>query len=126
LSLLTPRWFEINAKAINHPVQSQLKSDLSNKLYRNYIIAAGRRSFKTERFAKRLLVGECIKNYEKNYYVGAPTFQQAKEIFWEDLKKLSPAWAVTKINESEKRITFMGDTHLKVIGLKEFKRVQGQ
>lgn len=126
MSLLTPRWFEINAKAINHPVQSQLKSDLSNKLYRNYVIAAGRRSFKTERFAKRLLVGECIKNYEKNYYVGAPTFQQSKEIFWEDLKKLSPAWAVTKINESEKRITFRGDTHLKVIGLKEFKRVQGQ
>jgi len=125
-SLLTPRWFEINAKALNHPIQSELKNDLFNHSFRNYVIAAGRRSFKTERFAKRFIIRECLKNSDKNYYIGAPTLQQSKEIFWEDLKRLAPSWAVTKINESDKRITFKDNVQLKVIGLKEFKRVQGQ
>ena len=126
--LFTERWFEVNPKAINHPTQIKLEKDFNFKLYRNFTIAAGRRSFKTERFAKRLLISECLKdeNNKKVYFAGAPTRQQAKEIFWEDLKKLAPAKFIKKVREVDLRITLLGGASIKVTGLKEFKRVQGQ
>jgi len=126
--LFSDRWFKVNPKAVNHPIQIKLNRDLNLKLYRNYIIAAGRRSFKTERFAKRLLVSECLKdvNNKKAFFAGAPTRQQAKEIFWEDLKKLAPENFTKKVREVDLKITFKGGASIKVIGLKEFKRVQGQ
>ncbi len=125
---LTARWFKINQKALTHPVQKQLLDDFLKRKYRNYIISAGRRSFKTERFAKRLIVRESYddKNYGKKYFLGAPTRQQAKEIFWDDLKKLSNPLYVKKIMETALKITYINGTSIKVIGLKEFKRVQGQ
>jgi hypothetical protein len=90
------------------------------------VVAAGRRSFKTERFAKRYLIKECINNTDKHYYAGAPTLSQSREIFWDDLKKLSPNWCVKKINETGMKIEFNGGSVLRVVGLKEFKRIQGQ
>lgn len=123
---LTERWFDINPKAINHPVQAKIWSDFKAKKYDNYVIAAGRRSFKTERFSKRLLVRECMYNDNKHYYVGAPTRSQAKEIFWADLKQLSPKSHVKSIKEVELKIEYNTGCVLRVIGLKEFKRIQGQ
>jgi len=126
LNLLTNRWFEVNPKAINHPIQIQLKQDLQNKKFQNIVVAAGRRSFKTERFAKRYLIRECMQNTDRHYYAGAPTLSQSREIFWDDLKKLSPKWAVKKINETGLKIEFITGSVLRVVGLKEFKRIQGQ
>ena len=125
---LTTRWFEINPKARNHPVQKQLNDDFRRKKFRNYIIAAGRRSFKTERFAKRLLINEILKkkNHRKIFFAGAPTRQQAKEIFWDDLKRLTPPDNIKRIIETSLKIEINGGGTLRVIGLKEFKRVQGQ
>ena len=127
-TLLTPRWFEINPKAINHPEQIRLLNTLKNKSVQNIVVAAGRRSFKTERFAKRYLIGECVNPVNKNmfYYAGAPTLSQAREIFWNDLKQLTPKWCVKKISEVSMRIEFKGGNTLRVVGLKEFKRIQGQ
>jgi len=109
-------------------VQKKLETDIIENNYRNYIIAAGRRSFKTERFAKRLLIDKCVdpRNYSKRYFAGAPTRQQAKEIFWDDLKKLALPQYVQKVNETSLKITFTNGSTIRVIGLKEFKRVQGQ
>ena len=125
---LSERWFEINNRAMNHPVQQKLLEDLKTNRYRNYIIAAGRRSFKTERFAKRYIINECMEPYNKRkmYFAGAPTRQQAKEIFWDDLKKLAHSNLVLKISETALKIYFNNGCILRVIGLKEFKRVQGQ
>lgn len=122
------RWFSINPKALKHAEQNRLQRDFAQNRFRNLIVAAGRRSFKTERFAKRLLITECLKekNAGKIYYAGAPTRIQAKEIFWEDLKRLSPKWAVKRKREVDMKIVFQGDSVIRVIGLKEFKRVQGQ
>lgn len=126
--LLTNRWFQINPKAISHPVQIKLKNDLTNNLYRNYVVAAGRRSFKTERFAKRFLIKQCLNpnNTNKFFYAGAPTLSQSREIFWNDLKQLAPQWAVKKTSEVSMKIEFIGGNVLRVVGLKEFKRIQGQ
>jgi len=125
---LTSRWFNINPKALNHPVQNKLEDDFFRRRYRNFIIAAGRRSFKTERFAKRIIVNEAIlkRNFKKVYFAGAPTRQQAKEIFWDDLKALTPAKNIKKISETGLRIELLCGGIIKVIGLMEFKRIQGQ
>jgi hypothetical protein len=126
--LINERWFEINQKALKHPEQERLISDLKMKKFRNYIIAAGRRSFKTERFAKRYIVGCCIKNVNKGkiFFAGAPTIMQARSIFWDDLKKLSVNWNVKQIRETDMSIHFKNNNIIKVVGLHEFKRVQGQ
>jgi hypothetical protein len=128
ISYLTNRWFAINEKALAHPTQKKLETDIIENNFRNYIIAAGRRSFKTERFAKRLLIDKCVNpwNFSKRYFAGAPTRQQAKEIFWDDLKKLALSHYVQKVNETSLKITFTNGSTIRVIGLKEFKRVQGQ
>ncbi|RPI19049.1 MAG: hypothetical protein EHM58_03280 [Ignavibacteriae bacterium] len=123
--LITRRWFPIPQKVIKHPVQEQLNNDLYHHKYINYIIAAGRRSYKTERFGKRFLMSECLRNDNHYYYAGAPTRMQAKEILWKDLKSLVPKWAVKKIEETALKIYFRNGTELRVVGLKEFRRVQG-
>lgn len=131
--LITDRWLrtttpENYVRALNHPEQKRLKSDLINHKYRNYVIAAGRRSYKTERFCKRFLISLCIdpKNKGKLYYAGGPTIGQAKAILWSDLKQLSHPVTVADINETDRIIKYHSGVTLKVIGLKEFKRVQGQ
>lgn len=126
--VLTARWFDINPKALNHPVQKKLNDDFRKNRFRNYLIAAGRRSFKTERFAKRLLINEILKkkSHRKIFFAGAPTRQQAKEIFWDDLKRLTPPGNIKRVIETSLKIEINGGGTLRVIGLKEFKRVQGQ
>lgn len=123
--LLTPRWFEINKKALQHPAQIKLKSELSNRKYDNYVIAAGRRSFKTERFLKRYFVAESINNKNEYNYLGAPTRKQAKTILWKDLKQLSHPMMVKSKSESDLIIEYTSGSVLQVVGLQEFRRVQG-
>lgn len=125
---LTKRWFPINNKALQNSAQIKMYNDFIKNKYRNYIIAAGRRSFKTERFAKRLLVWQiCSKqNYGKYFFAGAPTYAQAKAIFWDDIKQLIPPRIIKKISESELKIEITAGAVLKIIGLKEFRRLQGQ
>lgn len=103
----------------------QLLDDFVNKRFMEYYIAAGRRSYKTERFGKRLIISEALNNDNHIYYAGGPTIGQAKTIFWKDLKGLSPKHLVEKINESERKITLINGTEITVVGLKEFKRIQG-
>jgi len=124
--ILPARWFQLPDNVLNHPEQTRFKNDfVTDKRNKTFVIAAGRRSFKTER-AKRLLISECINNAEHIYYTGAPTRIQAKEIFWKDLKALTPKWLLNRQpSESELKIFFRNGTELRVVGLQEFRRVQG-
>jgi len=126
MSILTVRWFDIPQKAKQHPIQSQLAKDLFEKKFTEYIVTAGRRSYKTERFIKRYAIKRLIEDNCKTTFIGAPTRIQAKGIFWKDLKALTPKWLNAKVSESELSLTTKSGNELKVIGLKEFKRVQGQ
>ena len=124
--LLTDRWFTIPEIALNHQIQTTLKEDLLTKRNRAYIIAAGRRSYKTERFCKRYGVMEATNNSNWEIYLGAPTRQQAKEILWEDVKNLVPPYQLKrKPLETELKIELKNNTKIHVIGLQEFKRVHG-
>lgn len=127
--ILSSRWFDIPEKAINHPVQSAWIQDLLAGNADVYTTVAGRRSYKTER-AKRFMVNRLFAGKDEVFYCGAPTRIQAKDIFWKDLKGLtnSPLFKIQikNISESELSIETKDGSILKVIGLKEFKRVQGQ
>ena len=118
----TERWFKINPKAVNHPVQKKLTNDLFEKLFRYYVIVAGRRSFKTERFAKRFPITYALGTPDQIIHFGAPVRHQAKDIFWNDLNKLIHPNYIFSKSISELTITLHNRTQLQVIGLKEFSR----
>lgn len=122
---LTSRWFEIPPAALEHEVQKRFINDFYSRQYYHFTIAAGRRSYKTERFAKRLAVTEAMNNRDKVYHLGAPVRKQAKEIFWKDIKALSPKHLIRRINETELKIEYVNNTVLNVVGLKEFATIEG-
>ena len=86
---------------------------------------AGRRSGKTERF-KRFLSGEAMLNSGEMYFAAAPTRDQAKKIFWNDLKMLTFANHLPKKpSETELKIFLPNETSITVLGLDEPARFEG-
>lgn len=91
------------------------------------VVPSGRRSGKTE-IAKRKLVMAALTfvGYHDGRFVAcAPTHAQAKRIFWEDLKLLTPAWAVAKVSESELTIWLLTGTAIQVAGMDKPERIEG-
>src|SRR5919112_1899756 len=85
--LLTPRWTPLKP----HPEQLRLIRSPA----RFKVVPAGRRSGKTER-AKRNLIIQALRESsagrwpDYRYFAAAPTREQAKGIWWQDLKALIP------------------------------------
>lgn len=114
------RWYRLK----DHPVQLALVGAVSNGV-RFPIVPAGRRSGKTERF-KRFITKEAMRSPGENYFAAAPTRDQAKKIFWNDLKLLSFANHLPKKpSETELKIHFPNDTTITVLGLDEPARIEG-
>lgn len=124
MTLLPTRWFEIPDKVLSHPVIAPMKQDLIALNYDIYTIVAGRRSFKTET-GKRFMVSQATGNDNKTYHIGAPTRMQAKEIFWNDIKALIPPFLIKDKSETELKIKLKNGSVLNIVGLTEFKRVEG-
>lgn len=97
------------------------------------VVPAGRRSGKTE-IAKRRLIARalCRSFYGSKKYVGgryaacAPTRDQAKRIYWKDLKAMFPKkyWS-RKPSESELIIFLKNDVEIYVIGMDVPERIEG-
>ena len=119
--MITPRWFPIPPHVLAHPVQQRLRE--STGQYN--VVAAGRRSFKTERFLKRAFVRWCCTEFGKQMFLGAPTRPQAKHIFWRDVVDLSPQCLVADINRTDLCIEYATGSRLYVVGLQESRRVEG-
>jgi hypothetical protein len=102
---------------------------------------AGRRSGKTE-WAKRTLIKALFdchpwsKNYkpcdfngqtwdDPHFFAAAPTRDQAKRIWWRDLKKMIHKDYVRDISESELTITTTWGASLSVVGLDKPERIEG-
>lgn len=114
------RWYPL----IDHPVQLALVDAVKNGV-RFPVVPAGRRSGKTERF-KRFVTKEAMKNPGESYFAAAPTRDQAKKIFWNDLKLLSfSSNFPKKPSETELKIFFPNDSTLTVLGLDEPARFEG-
>ncbi len=110
------RWYLLKP----HPVQTALINDS----VRFKVVPAGRRSGKTER-AKRFVVREAMRE-QGSYFVAAPTRDQVKRIYWNDLKRLSFCSVLPqKPSESDLIIYYPNGSTLSLIGLDQPQRMEG-
>jgi hypothetical protein len=116
----TRRWVELR----EHETQWRLWNDQT----RFKVVLAGRRSGKTE-LAKRRLVEHLFRRtaygQPGRYFAAAPTRDQAKRIFWDDLKALVPRQWTRSISESDLHIVTTGRAQLWVQGLDVPQRIEG-
>ena len=110
------RWYPL----IHHPVQVALVTDD----VRFKVVPAGRRSGKTER-AKRYLVCEAATT-QGDYFAAAPTYNQAKRIWWNDLKILSHPIHDKRPSESDLIISLKNGSSIHIIGLDQPERIEGK
>lgn len=91
------------------------------------VVPAGRRSGKTELAKRRLVSNLSIKKAwsDPRYFAGAPTREQAKRIFWNDLKMLVPRNWIRRVYESDLCITTRYNSELWVVGLDKPQRIEG-
>ena len=96
-------------------------------------VPACRRSWKTEG-AKRRLVRAALTpspHTGRRFFACAPTQQQARDIFWSDLKAMVPTWALRTgnpdkdIRESDLEIHLRDGGLIRVAGLDRPARVEG-
>ena len=115
------RWYELK----HIPVYDDLWNAVANGI-RFPLVTAGRRSGKTEK-AKRFIAKQAMKNPNETYFVAAPTREQAKKIFWKDLKLLtfSPTHA-RQPSETELIIYLPNGTEIHVLGLDKPQRIEGK
>lgn len=120
---MTPRWVERWYRLAYHPTRARLWASLK----RFCVVAASRRSGKTE-MAKRKLVTVALEDdtADARFFAAAPTLDQAKALYWEDLQALSPPDVVDDISESELTIYYVNGSRIRVLGLDKPQRVEGR
>lgn len=116
---LTPRWTPLRP----HSVQLAYRSSP----HRFNVVPAGRRSGKTER-AKRKLVQCALRGsrefYPARFFAAAPTRDQAKRIFWADLKAMVPEPLTLDKSETDLMIK-LPLSELWVLGMDKPERIEG-
>lgn len=124
LSLQTQRELDRWYKLIDHPMQASLVGAVARGV-RFPVVPAGRRSGKTER-AKRFVAKMAMKNPAEMYFIGAPTRDQVKKIYWNDMKKLCMTSLCAKPPSESDLIIFMDNgTQIQLIGLDRPERIEG-
>ena len=109
------RWYPLR----DHPVQRAMVTDK----VRIKVVPAGRRSGKTER-AKRYVVREAMRT-SGAYFIAAPTRDQVKRIYWNDIKRLSfSSLLPSSPSESELVIKYPNGSTLALIGLDQPQRME--
>lgn len=95
------------------------------------VVPAGRRSGKTER-AKRQLVKsayEAVKTVswpDPRWFAAAPTRDQAKAIYWADLKAMFRRDLIADIRETDLMIRLVTGAEIYVIGMDKPERIEGR
>lgn len=113
------RWYEL----IPHPVQLELVAAVGSGV-RFPLVPAGRRSGKTERF-KRFLV-KAAASKPGMYFAAAPTYNQAKKIFWKDLKDFCLSTSLPQTPSESNLIIFLPNgSEIHVLGLDKPERFEG-
>jgi hypothetical protein len=114
------RWYRL----IDHPEQLRLMRAVDDGI-RFPVVPAGRRSGKTERF-KRFLAKTAMWMPNERYFAAAPTYNQAKKIFWDDLKSLTLSAAHLKRPSESNLIIYMPNgTEIHILGLDQPQRIEG-
>lgn len=113
------RWYPL----MDHDVQLDLVAAVPAGV-RFPLVPAGRRSGKTERF-KRFLVKQAYRTTGP-YFAAAPTHDQAKKIFWDDLKAFSLSSTHKRRPSESGRIIYPDNgSEIHVIGLDKPQRIEG-
>jgi hypothetical protein len=117
-SLLTERWTPLR----HHAEQQRFWKSQA----RFQVVPAGRRSGKTE-LAKRKILFLAMKaaGLSPNFFFGAPTRDQAKRIFWKDLKAMVHPDIMLDKSETELSITIANGATLWVVGMDKPQRIEG-
>src|SRR3972149_6468791 len=91
------------------------------------VVTAGRRSGKTELAKRRLVMALPEKKHwpDARYFAAAPTRDQAKRIFWNDLKGLVPRRWVRRVYDGDLCIVPPFGSELWVVGLDKPQRIEG-
>jgi hypothetical protein len=114
------RWYALK----EHPVQRALINAVDDGV-RFSVVPAGRRSGKTER-AKRFLAKRALDCPGEKYFAAAPTRDQAKHIWWDDLKLFTlSSTHKRKPSETELKIFLPNGSEIYVIGLDKPQRIEG-
>ncbi len=86
-------------------------------------------SGKTE-LAKRRIVRAAAGAHtrdDERYFVAAPTRDQAKQIFWADMKRLVPRWMIARApSETELSISLINGSEIHVVGMDRPARIEGR
>lgn len=127
---LTRRW------TVMRDHTTQIAAFQSQKRFN--IIPAGRRSGKTEIIGKRKMVLRFMLCHDKRFphyyspfpdpkfFIGAPTRDQVKRIYWSDVKALIPPGFLAKQpNESNLILTGKNGAELHLMGLDKPERIEG-
>lgn len=93
------------------------------------VVPAGRRSGKTK-IAKRKLVATAIGETrwpDARFFAAAPTRDQAKQIYWADLKRMVPRSLIQgEPRESELIIPLYNGAEIHVVGMDKPQRIEGR
>lgn len=121
---ITARWTPL----LHHPEQERYWHCPS----RFKVIPAGRRSGKTENFKRKLILRALTAHryirFPSPYlfFAAAPTRDQAKKIYWNDLKLLSPRrFLLGNPSESSLIIRYINGAEIHVLGMDKPERVEG-
>lgn len=132
--LLTDRWNPL----LKHQVQLRLINDTRavkpviragvtylRPTVRFVVVPAGRRSGKTE-IAKRQVIITALKSRPgSRFFFAAPTRDQAKTIYWKDLKDMVPRRLRYRPLETPLSITLLNGTEIRVVGMDQPARIEG-
>lgn len=96
--------------------------------HRFNVLPCGRRSGKTERAKRKLVRAAMIGSAfsRPRYFAAAPTRDQAKRIYWQDLKDLVPPGLLAgRPSESELIIRLVNGAEIHVLGMDKPERIEG-
>lgn len=117
--VLPARWTKLRP----HPEQIRY----FDSPHRFNVVPAGRRSGKSE-LAKRKLVMRAIYGSDflrPRYFAAAPTRDQAKNIFWDDLCALVPLEDTKEVRVSDLSIKLATGAEIRVVGMDSPQRIEG-
>jgi hypothetical protein len=104
------------------PIQRRYYHD---ETHRFQLVGAGRRSRKTLIARRKTLLRALDGPEGGRYFHGAPTRDQAKKIFWNDLKRYTLGFR-EDFSDGELWVRLRGGTEIHVIGLDKPARIEGQ
>lgn len=118
---LTDRWYPLK------PHKGQTAHMACRKRF--IINASARRTGKTEIAKRRFVIGSLLYNRTSNgmFVIGAPTVEQVRAIFWEDIKDLyHPSLVDGTPNETRMTIDLINGVRVQLVGLDKPDRIEGR